>query len=200
MKLALVVEGHAEVQSVPLLVRRIVAQLIDAPLLELQKPHRLPRSQMVRAPDFQRAVQLAARRVGDGGAVLVLLDADDDLGCKLGPQLKAVAEACLPKTIKVSVVVAQREFEAWFLAAATSLAGTLGLPSDFDVPKSAVEGIRGAKERLSSALPHGYAETIDQPRLAATMNLSQARSAKSFDKLLRDLAELLGATLPAQFA
>jgi hypothetical protein len=38
---------------------------------------------------------------------------------------------------------------------------------------------------------HRYVETLDQPALTAVLDLASARRADSFDKLWRDLADLL---------
>jgi hypothetical protein len=41
-----------------------------------------------------------------------------------------------------------------------------------------------------------YSETVDQAALTAVMDLGLARSADSFDKLVRDLARLLNVSVP----
>jgi hypothetical protein len=84
------------------------------------------------------------------------------------------------------------EFEAWFLAAATSLAGQRGLRADL-VPPPEPEAKRGAKEWLAANRTDGYAysETTDQAALAAVFDLDQARRADSFDKCFRDVERLL---------
>ena len=91
----------------------------------------------------------------------------------------------------VSVILPQREFEGWFLAAAQSIRGRRGLPVDLARPEDPEE-IRGAKGWLRERM-HGrvYSETIDQPALAAIFDLNQARSARSFDKCYRDTQSLI---------
>jgi hypothetical protein len=56
---------------------------------------------------------------------LVLLDADDDCPAELGPKIQDRARQVVPHR-SVSVVLANREYEAWFLAAAGSLHGQRG--------------------------------------------------------------------------
>src|SRR5688572_29082730 len=94
-----------------------------------------------------------ARTVGTEGAVLVVLDGDDDCPAQLGPVLLRRAEgAC--RTIPVAVVLAKKEFEAWFIASAASLAGRRGLPADLRAPADP-EAIRDAKGWLSCQMPRG---------------------------------------------
>ena len=93
----------------------------------------------------------------------------------------------------IAVVMARREFEAWFLAAAGSLGGRRGLPGDVAAPPNP-EDIRGAKEWLSQRIPSGaYSPAVDQASLAAVFDLELARGAPSFDKCYRDVVSLLEA-------
>jgi hypothetical protein len=86
---------------------------------------RTPRGKITVGGGIERAVSAAALRVRSSGGVLVLLDADDDCPAEYGPALLARAKAARPDK-QVAVVLAMREFEAWFLAAAPSLAGQFG--------------------------------------------------------------------------
>ena len=126
---------------------------------------------------------------GEGAAVLVLIDADDDCPAKLGPSLLRRLRGRLPDRPS-AVVLAKREFEAWFLAAARSLRGCRGLAQDLG-PPAHPEEIRGAKEWLARRMGR-YRPTLDQPALAAVMDLEEARRAPSFDKLWRDLERIFG--------
>jgi hypothetical protein len=96
----------------------------------------------------------------------------------------------------VGLIVAKREFEAWFLAAAESLAGKCGLPEDFSWPGDP-EAKRDAKGVLSKAMMrasgHLYRETVDQEKLAKAFDMDMARDrAPSFDKLWRQIGVLCG--------
>ena len=75
------------------------------------------------------------------------------------------------------------EFESWFLAGAESLRGRHGLANDL-VPPQDPESIRGAKEWLSDRMESSrkYTEVLDQPALAALVDLEMARrkNQKSF--------------------
>jgi hypothetical protein len=104
-----------------------------------------------------------------------LFDADDDCPATLGPELQRVAEAVRPGS-RVAVVLAVREFEAWFLAAAESLRGRRGLPDDHE-PPTAPECVQDAKGWLRKRQIDGlsYSPTVDQPGLAAAFDLDVAR-------------------------
>lgn len=94
---------------------------------------------------------------------------------------------------RVAVVIAKSEFEGWFLAAAASLRGRRELPLDLE-PPAQPEEVRGAKEWLSRHMEGSttYSETIDQPAMAAFIDLDAARSnSPSFDNCWREIAGLL---------
>lgn len=188
-----IVEGHGDVAAVPQLVRRIAAAIDPSRMIEVAKPLRANRDRLVKPDELERFVELAARRAGPGGAVLVLVDADDDCPAELGPRLLDRATA-VTRGVNVAVVLANREFEAWFLAAAVSLRSRRGLPADL-APPDDPESIRDAKGWLQDRRTDGfaYSPTTDQPALAAVMDLDEARAGcPSFDKLWRDLERILG--------
>ena len=189
MNLGLLVEGHGESYAAPILVRR-VAEALGAPCV-VRSVLRQPRSAIIKPGELERAVTLLGNKVGNNGAVLVLIDADDDPACTLGPELLNRARTARPDR-RVGVVLAVREYEAWFLAAAASLRGRRGLPADLEAP-STFEAIRDAKGWLGQRMPRGYSPTADQPALTNLLDLELARRSPSFDKLVRELARLLAA-------
>lgn len=130
--------------------------------------------------------------VGPSGSILVLLDADDDCPAELAPALLNRAQSARPDR-RVSVVLAKREFEAWFLASAQSLAGRFSFPADMEAPDDP-EGVRGAKEWLSRHRPAGHPskETVDQAALASAFDIGQAREHSPWlGKFCRELEALL---------
>lgn len=187
-----VVEGHGEVESVPILIRRVGAECRPPVVPTVERPIRVPASKLRKVDELRRAVELAARRAGRGGSVLVLLDADDDCPAELGPTM--LSQVAGRDDVQVSVVVAKREYEAWLIGAAESLAGRRGLASDLTSPDDP-ESIRGAKEWLQARMSEGstYSPTLDQPRLTAQFDLEAARQrADSFDKFVREIRRLIG--------
>ena len=191
-RIATIVEGHGEVDSAPVLLRRIAERLSPGVALEFPRPIRVPRNRIVRAGELERAVALAAARVGADGGVFVLLDANGDCPARLAPQLLERAAGARPDR-DVRVVLAKMEYEAWFLAAAASLAGRAGIDEDI-VPPDDPEAVRDAKGWLSARMPPGrrYRETLHQASFSAAIDLDLARSAPSFDKLWRDVGWLIG--------
>lgn len=128
--------------------------------------------------------------VGGDGGILVILDSDDDCPAELAPELLAgthSARGDLPS----AVVLPNKEFECWFLAAAHSLRGLGGFPEDLESPAQP-EAIRGAKEWLSDRLRVGaYSPNVDQASLTQFFSFDLARRSPSFDKCYREVVRLL---------
>lgn len=188
---ACVVEGHGEVQAAPILLRRI-AQLTDPTLaVHTPTPIRVPRDRVIKPGELERSLELASRKLAGPGGVLVLLDSEGECPAHLGPTLRERAITVL-RDRPVAVVLANQEFEAWFLAAAESLRGLCELPQDLAAPLDP-EAIHGAKEWLRRQMPRGrtYRETLHQPALAARFDLRAALTAPSFDKLYREVGRML---------
>ena len=138
-------------------------------------------------------MELAARQAGADGRILILLDADSDSPGQLAPEvLRRANEARTDRVIRV--VLAKTEYEAWFLAAADSIAGQHGTDGAATPPDDP-ESVTGAKEWLGNRMPHRqrYRPTLHQAALTAIFDLDAARTVPSFDKLWRDVSELLGA-------
>jgi hypothetical protein len=193
VKIAPIVEGHGEVEAVPILIRRI-AQLIKTDfIVSVLPPLRVPANRLLKAGEIERTVNFAARKIGGRGGILVLIDCDWAECCPAqdGPKLLERALS-VHKDLPIAVVLAKQEFEAWFLAAAESLRGKRGLPWDLQPPKDP-ENIRGAKEWLSKKMisERVYSETTDQPALTAEFDMDLARCAGSFDKCFRDIQNLI---------
>ena len=182
LRIACIVEGHGDARSIPGIVRR-VAHAEGCYQVELLGPYRVNKGSLVRPEGLERAVERASRALGGDGAVLVVVDADDDLPCQLGPLLTDRARAARGD-VAICVVIANREKEAWYLSAARSLRGQRGWPEDA-TPPPAPEAIRDAKGWIADVTGRSYSETTDQVALAALFGLSEARSASSFDRLYR---------------
>ena len=192
LRIAAIVEGDGEVEAVPVLIRRY-AELGGWPgRVLIPTVIRQPASKLLKPGELERVVELAARKLGGPGGIFVLLDCEDACPASLGPALLARvrrARGDLPTTL----VLARREYEAWFLGAAASLAGRRGLPADLH-PHPSPESVRGCKEWLSGHMPRGeaYNEIDDQPALTAVFDLGTAQgTCPSFDKCHRELTDLL---------
>jgi hypothetical protein len=193
VRIAPIVEGHGEVQAVPMLIRRIAAAVEPVLTAAIELPIRVPANRLRKPDELERTVELAARKLGGVGGILILIDCDWDNGCPKwdGPALLQRAQSARPDML-VSLVLAYREYEAWFIAAAESIRGRRGLAETLEVVADP-EGIRGAKEWLSSRMPRNrpYAETTDQPALTQWFDMQTARRANSFDKCYREIVDLL---------
>lgn len=185
-----IVEGDGEVTAVPVLLRRIAESLGSYDVV-LPRPIRVHRDRFIRRDDeFSRTIQLAAAKA-QGGAVLVIVDADDDCPVALAADLSQRARA-VREDLPIAVVIAQREFESWFLAAAPSLEGRRGLSGDLHPPPDC-DAVRDAKGWLSRRIAGGrYHEVTDQPALSAVFDLVQAQlHSRSFRKLYKECAAIL---------
>ena len=192
MQIAVIVEGDGEVEAVPVLIRRF-AELAGWPgRVEVRTVIRQPASKLLKPDELERHVELAARKLGGPGGIFVLLDCEDACPADLGPKLLARVRSARPD-LPVSLVLAHREFEAWFLGSAESLAGRRKLPAGLQ-SHPAPETVRGCKEWLTEKMPRGtgYEEINDQPALTRQFDLDAARnSCPSFDKCHRELLALL---------
>jgi hypothetical protein len=192
--IASVVEGEGEVRALPKLLFRLAREL-SVPELRAPPPMRVNRGRLLVPGGIERAVNAMAHRAGASGGVLVLIDADDDCPATLGPSLLSRARKAR-SDIPISVVLAMREFEGWYLASASSFAGQYGFPTGLSSP-SHPEQIRGAKEWLSRQRVSGrpYKPTVDQALLVSAFDMEQARRhAPSFDKFCRDVESLFKLT------
>ncbi|MEX0714238.1 MAG: DUF4276 family protein [Pirellulales bacterium] len=199
MKIQPIVEGHGDEKAIPVLLRRF-SDLSGLYAIEIGKPIRINKGHLIREDLLRKSVQLALRQP-DCGSIFILFDGDDDCPKEIGPRVQAWAQS-EARSIPTAVVVAQREFEAWFLAAMESLRGKRGIRSDA-VSVADPESLRGAKERIERCrLPArraqrpGYLERTDQPAFTAVFDMSSAyRACRSFRRAVRAfgfLAEGMG--------
>lgn len=191
IKFGCIVEGHGEVQSVPVLIRRIAAEHYPELVIDIPRPNRVHRDKVIKIDELEREVELTAQKINRQGAILIILDSDDNCPAELGPALLHRASQT-HSDLPIAVVIAKHEFEAWFLTSAESLRGQRGLRNDIHRPNNP-EAIRDAKGWLSNQMEDSrrYRETRDQPALAALFDIEQARQADSFDKCYRDIVRLL---------
>ncbi|RIK65505.1 MAG: hypothetical protein DCC65_12545 [Planctomycetota bacterium] len=163
-EIAPIVEGHGDVAALPVLLRRL------APELHVKRPVRFPRSRLLIDEHLNRAARIAASNISMSGAVLLMIDADEDCAARLGPQLEQRLARLLPQTM-CRVVLPVKEFEAWIV----------GGDSEFDIEDADCTGdLKGLiRERRGE-----YSEAVDQPRLIANARIELlARRSRSFRRL-----------------
>jgi Domain of unknown function (DUF4276) len=190
----IIVEGHGEVNAVPVLLRRLAHERLERYDVQVFPPHRVPKGRMLNTNALERAATLGRRRIierGGRGGVMLLLDADRECPATLGRELLLRLRGAV-QDLPTSVVLAKREYEAWFLAAASSLRGHERVRDTADAPADP-EAIAGAKEYLVRELlvpEAAYSETVDQVAFTALMDFAQALRCRSFQKLCGDVARI----------
>lgn len=190
MKVYPLVEGHGEVEAVPVLLRRLLAEA-ECAHIEVGAPIRRTQSQLRRMEGVQAGVRIALLQPRCA-AVVILFDGEDDCPRELAARVRAWAREAAGDT-PCDVVVAYREYETWFLAALESLRGRRGIRSDAVAPLNP-ESRRNAKAALEEFMPAGcaYSETIDQPALSAIFDLELAcRRNRSFRKMVKAVGDIL---------
>jgi len=154
--IATIVEGHGEVEAIPVLIRRLRPDAI------CPRPVRVKRQRVLMPGELERHARIADAGIVDRGGlggVLLVLDADNACAATDGPILTGRLRAALPHR-PVACCLAVREFESWLLA---------GLDSQ----PEATDEARGGKAALIRALGE-YAPTVDQPKCAARMDIDRA--------------------------
>ena len=188
-----IVEGQGDVAAVPVLLRRLVSET-QAWEVGIARPHRRHRTELVKKDALQRAVK-AARLTPHCAGILILFDADDDCPKEKAPMLEEWAHEAAGTT-PCSVVMANREYEAWFLASIESLRVTGRILSNATAHPDP-ETPRDAKGQLKQRMgPDGrYSPTVDQASLTENLEFAVTyRSCRSFRKLVKAFGVLLNAS------
>ena len=191
---ASIVEGDGEVQALPVLLRRLRDWRTPAAVVNVLPPIRVRKDRFLnRADEFNRFLLLAASKCGDSGWILILLDADKDCPAEKGREILQRANNVVPHR-RVAVVLAKREYEAWFIASAPSLDGFRGFVCGPNDGSADAELPRNAKGWIRSRLSAGaYNEITDQPAFSHRFDLIQAHErSRSFRKLCDEWSKNVG--------
>jgi hypothetical protein len=199
MTIQTIVEGHGEVEALPVLLRRF-RDLAQTYPLEVNPPIRRHNTEFFTEAGVQKAVRLALKQPCD--AILLLVDGDGDNDCPKiqGPEILKWAQSEAGQK-PCAVVMAYREYEAWFLASIESLRGIRGIREDA-VSHPHPEQPRDAKGQIEVRMEpnESYQETADQPALSAIFELRDAyERCRSFRHLVKAFGELAtaGGAAPA---
>jgi hypothetical protein len=198
-----IVEGHGEEKAVPCLIRRWLRhrrlhRFFDVPDLAINAKGC---GKLKAAYDRERHlgvehyIEAALRSRPD--AILVILDADDECidrgpGNGLGPELLARARQ-VASHVPLAVVVANREYEAWFLASLTSIRAAGFIPQGTRLSDGLdPEARRNCKGLIADLLGCRYEETVHQLTLTHGITFSPQMKYRSpsFGKLMKDLERL----------
>lgn len=182
-KIVAVVEGHGEVTAVPVLLRRLLAEM-QRWEIDVEEPIRRTASELRTKEGVEVAVKLAQMR--GASALLSLFDDEDGCPVQTAAETRSWAEP-VAGSLPLEVAIAYREYETWFLAGLESLRGKCEIAHDAEAP-SARETQRDAKSALEAFMPkdRAYKETQDQVKLTANLDLKlvHARS-RCFVKLVK---------------
>lgn len=200
-----IVEGLGEELAVPRLVERWIRQhglfrayVADEPAICSKGVGRLKC-----APGHQRGVEYFVKvaLARSPSAVLIVLDADEECLRRvaagrepLGVEIFRRARESAPPDVSIAVVVADREFEAWFVEHRLAL----GLPEpEAWTGAATVESIADCKKVVGRMLGRRYDPVLDQAALAARLPLfaatspEVARGGRSYRKLIASLDGLM---------
>lgn len=191
-RIVTIVEGDGDVQAVPILLSRLLNHYGWSVNWYVSRPIRVGNLGNLKK-NLNRFLELATLEK-DCSAIMILLDLDE--GCPK-EQSFALADAIreLQLLYPVAIVMAHREYEAWFLASMQTIAGHCDIPQDvrFD---GEVERVRGAKEWLTANMtqsprPRRYKETLHQAEMTTLIDVDlAAQTSRSFRRLVHALEEL----------
>ena len=191
MNIQPIVEGHGEVEALPVLLRRLRNEA-SAWKVEIGAPIRRPRNKLASELGVMQAVE-TARRQPACGAILIVFDGDKDCPAEVGPKVQGWAAAAA-RHLPCEVVLPHREYEAWFLAAVESLRTHELIRTDAASHPDPEQP--RAKAHLKQRLAPGrtYSPTSHQAKLSALFSLEHAyRRCRSFRKLTTSFGSLLRA-------
>lgn len=183
-RIALVVEGYGDRDAVPTLVRRCLHSVGEWEIAPGKPLNAKGRGNLIKKGQLEKFVRQAVREPGAGG-VLVLLDAESDPACELGPALlERAADAAAPLPARVCLAV--RKFENWI--AASDLHEPVWNPGELGYEAG------GADRAIRAWSPTGvYAKTAMQAGFATKLDLSVVRGrCPSFERLLVRVYDLRG--------
>ncbi|TCM58801.1 uncharacterized protein DUF4276 [Rhizobium sp. PP-F2F-G48] len=195
-----IVEGHGEERAAPALIRRALSQKMDVYDVHVFSPYRLPRGKMLQGYEWIGPVMLAQERLkaastdsNDTLLILAMCDADDDCPVILKQKIDSFIEP-LNLDVQFEFVAPDKEYEAWFLAAAPSFAGHPDCREELpNMPL--LETIRGAKGYFEKHILRDgryYSETVDQAKFSSLIDysLNPEMNCRSLQRFLSVLSRL----------
>ncbi len=188
-----IVEGDGDVAALPQLLMRILSERCERyDVVVAQGKGKVVKAngRQTLERKFDKFLKHAQNKP-DCGAILVLIDSDDDCPVDLA---QALSERCSEVGVRcpVQIVCARRSYESWFLASLGSIRGECGVSGDAALSDDAEEA-RNPKRWLSERMPQGqaYKETIHQASLSAAIDLDLAYgNSRSFRRLCHAVEQL----------
>ena len=197
-KIVPIVEGEGDLQAVPILLMKILHAMnrYDFFIAPPRSAH--SRSNLTRPDGLEKFLRHAGMEPNCAG-ILILVDADKDCPKELAHQFAERIQA-LGIRFPTVIVVANGEYETWFLASLNTIAGNdlatgPGLPQGLRY-ENEVEGTRGAKGWLTEHFPKGrpYKEVTDQPAMTRLLDVELVREhSRSFRRLCHAVEQIVEA-------
>lgn len=191
-KLIPIVEGYGEVSAVPVLLRKILwaNHCYDIQIAPPENAH--GKSNLIQKDGLEKFIKLAWKE-DDCGAILILIDADDECPVDLAKAFSSRVKA-MGSLFPVVIIVAKRMYETWFLASITTIAGHLDIPAGLQAPPDS-ESIKNPKDWLNKQFPKGriYKETQEQEAMTNLLDLNVMSTTRSFQRLLKAVNETVTA-------
>ncbi|MGR3641492.1 DUF4276 family protein [Alterinioella nitratireducens] len=189
-----IVEGHGEVNAVPLLLRRILHEELHVFDFGIHSAYRLPRSRIGRFDEhLEKAVRFGGMKLGESvGGVIIIADSDDDCPVEMHDTF---IEFCNFRDFQfpVAFVLAQREYEAWLISCGEEMRAHDSIRDDapsHDQPEE-IGGAKGFFGRRILEEGRCYSETVDQAKFTALLNLDTVKAkCRSFRKLVAEISRL----------
>jgi len=183
--IATIVEGQSEVDSIRVLLERLLYERLQVSGIVIAEPFRVKRQRVVKENNLEKAIDTVLIDRKNVKGILVILDADKDCPSELGQDLFCRADNVT--NVAVDVVLPNRNFESWFLAGKSSLSCDQRFPDHIESYDSP-ECITATKTHLSDNMKDGYSyeSTIDQASFIRILDIEETReNSPSFDKMIR---------------
>ena len=197
-KIVPIVEGDGEVTAVPILLYRLLQEQneFDFQIATPKNAHGC--GNLTKEGGVERFVRYAWLEP-DCAAVLILIDGDVGCDCPWEFARDLAGRVRMLNGPKpVAIVVANREYEAWFVASLPSILGkqighSLTFPTDLTFQGNPEE-MRGVKGWITRQLPRGkaYKETEHQAEMTRLIDFNMARNnSRSFRRVSTAMQQLL---------
>jgi Domain of unknown function (DUF4276) len=202
LRVVVIMEGHGEDGAIRTLLERTWYELLGGDYIEVI-PWRGKQGQLRKKESLSRVVEAAAiklhatERTDFRRLLLVMIDTEGEECPKtIAPmRVELAREVRSDPATEIACVMPNPMFETWFAASADSLRGKNHLPPDLPKPEDP-EGNKLGKSWVKKYLPLKYKETVDQPRFAGQMNLTECGdSSRSFRKLIKEMRQRLPPSL-----
>ena len=188
-----IVEGPGDATAVPVLLRRILDEQLQAHEVQVASAKKLSRSAI--KAKLPKALEHAARET-DCRAIMVMMDADKECARHLAEMMSRIA-AQQGVALPIVIVCPNVEYEAWLIASIDTIRGRpFGMRRAILDPSTSypdeVERIRDAKGWLSKHMlgMKNYKPTLDQAPLTAKIDLGLAACrSRSFRRLCHAVEE-----------